>query len=866
MGLSTALLALAVLQASTTTPTTGSETTPTVRGSPATASIQIDGRLDEPDWERAEPASSFRQIDPDEGKPASERTEVRVLFDGEALYIGAVMFDSDPSAIVSRLARRDNATTDSDWFEVFLDSYHDHLTAFEFGITPAGSILDASIGADGNGDLSWDPVWESQARIDSRGWVVEIRIPLSQLRYSEQADAVWGVQFTRKILRKQETDLFAFTPKSENEGTNRYGHLIGLGHVRAPKRLEFLPHALVRGEYTNVDPGSPFRDGHDYFGDMGLEMKYGVTSALTLDASVRPDFGQAEVDPAEINLSAFETKFDEKRPFFIEGADQFRFGRFRYSGGSDFPQLFFSRRIGRAPARALSSSRYQFAEVPNETTILGAAKVTGKMSGRFQQWSVGVLDAVTPGEQAPYLDALDLRQSANVEPLSNYFAARLGRELREGDTAVGALVTAVNRNLDDPALASLLRSSALVAGVDLNHSWNHRSWAFDGALVASTIQGSTAAITSAQRSSARYFQRPDVSYVHLDKSRTGLGGHAAQFGLTRLAGRHWRGSVGYQQVSPGFESNDLGFQRYADFRTLAATVDYRENQPRPVIRNWRVRGYTRQNWNFGGTHVGNGVGVYSQAQFSNYWLVSSQLDVNLQAFDAGLTRGGPLAVSPAAVAYTASVNTDDRQPFQLSGSSTYVTDKGGGRTTSAYLSLTLNSSPRLRFSATPSITSSHATAQYTTQVEDPLATNTFGQRYVFAALDEATFALSTRADWTFTPRVSLQAYVQPFVGSGDYSNFSEFAEPRTYRFDRYGRDRGTIARDASGDYSIDPDGPTGPASPFTLYDPNFDVRTVRSSVVLRWEYRPGSTFFVAFQRRSAGESALVLKATYWFGL
>jgi len=834
---------------------------PRVQAAPARGPIRIDGRLDEPDWEDAAATTNFTQLDPEEGRPASERTDVRVLIDNEALYVGALMADAEPHAIVSRLARRDYSRSDTDWFSVSIDAYHDHLTAVEFSVTPAGSVVDASIGADGSRDLSWDPVWASATHIDSRGWVAEIRIPLSQLRYTGQEDAVWGIQFTRRILRKQEIDLLAFTPKSGNADISRYGHLVGLGRVRAPRRLELLPYTSMRAEYTTVDPRSPFRDGRDVFGDAGFEVKYGVNSALTLDATVRPDFGQVEADPAVINLTDFEVRFDERRPFFVEGADQFRFARYRPSGGSDFPQLFFSRRIGRPPSRTLSSSRFRYADVPAQTTILGASKVSGKPRG----WSVGILDAITDDEDAPYLDALGTRQTARVEPLANHLVARVSRELRSGDTAVGGLLTAVHRSLDDPALTSLLRSNAYVVGADLSHSWQRRTWVADAAVIGSTVHGSPEAITLVQRASARYFQRPDAPHLQLDPSRTALSGHAEQIGLTKLAGVHWRGSIGYQQVSPGFDSNDLGFQRYADFRRLALTLDYRENRPGRYLRSWRVIGRSRRGWDFGGTLVNNAVGMYGQTQFNNFWTVYGDISKDFETYDVRLTRGGPLATAPASMTYSLSVATDDRKAYQVNGSWSYFRASAGTRSWSTYIVTSVNTSPRVRVSVTPEVFGSHDVAQYTTRIADPTAASTYGQRYVFAALDQRTFALPTRVDWALSRRLSLQVFAQPFVGSGRYSDYAEFSAPRTFRFDVYGGDRGTIARDTSGAFSIDPDG-SGPAPSFTLFDPGFNVRTVRTSLVLRWEYQPGSTVFVAFQRRREGEQALVVKATYWLGL
>jgi hypothetical protein len=861
LGLSAALLAVLALQTAAA-PSSKAPDATAVQAARAIGQIRIDGVLDEPDWARARPARTFTQLDPDEGRPASERTEVRVLIDGDALYFGALLGDSDPSGIVSRLARRDADNVESDWFEVALDAYHDHLTALEFAVTPAGSIRDGTIGADGSTDRSWDPVWESATSIDSRGWTVEIRIPLSQLRYTSQANAVWGVQFTRRILRKQETALFAFIPKSESAGVNRFGHLVGLGTVRAPRRLELLPYTLTRAEYTSVAAGNPFRDGRDVFGGAGFELKYGLTTALTLDTTMRPDFGQVELDPSVVNLTDFEVRFDERRPFFIEGADQFRFARYRASGGAEFPQLFFSRRIGRPPARSLSSSRYPYADVPNQTTILGAAKLSGKPAG----WSVGVLNAVTADEHAPYLDVLGGRREAPVEPMSNYFVARLSRELRNGDTALGTIVTAVHRDLDDEALGAQLRSSAYVFGADLSHNWNNRTWVFDGALIGSAINGTPEAITLAQRASARYFHRPDAPHLTLDPTRTTLAGHAAQVGLTRLAGVHWRGSIGYQQVSPGFEANDVGFQRFADFRHLALRLEYRENQPGQTARSWQILGLGRRGWDFGGNVVTDSLGLYGRVQFHNFWSAYAQIDRDFETYDARLTRGGPLSVAPARLGYSLGLSTDDRNSYQADSGWSYYRDRSGARTWSTYLSVGVTPTPSARLSVGPSYSSAFATAQYAARIADPTATATFGQRYIFAALDQMTFAVPMRVDWSLTPRLSIQLFTQPFVGTGSFFDYAELRGPRVFRFDVYGRDRGTIAREPGGGLTIDPDGQAGSAPSFTLDDFDFDFRTTRTSLVLRWEYRPGSTLFVAWQRRSSQESAVVVKATYWIGL
>ncbi|MEO8200972.1 MAG: DUF5916 domain-containing protein, partial [Gemmatimonadota bacterium] len=517
--------------------------------------IHLDGDLTEPAWATAAPGSLDTQRDPEEGKPSTERTEIRFVVGQSALYIGARMFDREASRIVSRLGRRDEQPS-SDRLTFRLDARHDHLTAFVFDVYPAGNKGDASAGSDENEDSSWDPVWDLATRVDSLGWTAEIRIPLSQLRYDRSADE-WGIQVVRFIQRKQEEDVFSFVPSSENGGVNRYGHLAGMSNLPVARRIEVTPYLSARAEYAPNAAGNPFRDGSDLFKSGGADLRLGLTSDLTLDATINPDFGQVEVDPAVVNLSAFETVFDEKRPFFVEGSDLFRFGQIRTFNSFGTPDVFFSRRIGRVPQGFVTDPNAMFTEVPANTTIAGAAKVTGKTGGG---WSIAMLDAVTTKEEGEFATGPGspiLRQM--VEPRTNYFVGRVRREVNQGNTAFGMVATAVNRSLEDSVLTTNLRSNAYLGGVDFNHSWARRSWALDASFTSSVIQGSESAIGRAQRSSARYYQRPDKDNDRFDSTRTTLSGYAFQSALSKLSGRHWGGNIAYQEKSPGYETNDIGF-------------------------------------------------------------------------------------------------------------------------------------------------------------------------------------------------------------------------------------------------------------------------------------------------------------------
>src|SRR2546426_2437054 len=462
------------------------EDAPVIQPGPVTDHIQAEGRPDEPDWAKATPVDRFTQRDPDEGKPVSERTEVRILIGEDALYVGARLYDREPAKIRRRLVRRDEDLA-SDYLAVLIDSYHDHLTTYRFRVNPAGSCGDAYIDSRGNADFSWDPVWNGHTTVDSLGWIAEMEIPLSQLRYNPSLQAVWGIQIRRWIDQKQELAEHAFTPKKHEADASRYGHLTGLGELSTPRHVEILPYSLAKADYHAVARGDPFQDGSRKVGSVGADVKYGLTSNLTLDATVNPDFGQVEVDPAVVNLTAVETFFPERRPFFIEGADLFRFGQSRSQNSFNTTIPFHARRVGRVPQRALTDPGFNFVDGPSVTTIDAALKLTGKTRSG---WSVGMLDAVTSRERARYLDDVGLMHRDPVEPLTNYFVGRLRREARGGNSSVGLLGTAVVRDGSDSTLASMLRSRAFAGGVDFNRYWAKRNWSLEGDVLGSSVRGS----------------------------------------------------------------------------------------------------------------------------------------------------------------------------------------------------------------------------------------------------------------------------------------------------------------------------------------------------------------------------------------
>lgn len=769
--------------------------------------IQLDGRLTETAWERAPVTTAFTQIDPDEGRPASQRTDVRVLYDDHFLYVGARLHDTGP--ITGRLGRRDMPLGDSDWFGVMIDSYLDHRTAFGFDVNPAGvrrdevKIIDAD-------DNTWDPVWEVATTVDSAGWTAEYRIPFSQLRFSSAREQTWGIQFERLIGRNREYAVSTFIPKSIRGGVPQYGHLTGIADIRPGKILEALPYTVQRASY--VDPGAnPFRRNPDHATELGLDMLLRVSSNVTVNAAFNPDFGQVEVDPAVVNLGVYETFFEEKRPFFIEGSEIFNFGASGTSGG----QLFYSRRVGRAPSLGAPTPE---SDMPDATTILGAAKVSGKAGG----WSFGLLEGLTAREEARFIDSAGDQQRTTVEPMANYLVARSRRESRGGQSLVGGIFTAVNRDLSSSQLEASLHDAAYAGGLDFRHEFRDRSWAVYGDAEFSHVRGSTAAMIATQRRSNHYFQRPDAEHLEVDSAATSLTGYSVNLGLAKQGGDHWRGTLGAAVVSPTYEVNDLGFAVRTDRADVQAQVSYLQQRPGAVWRRWSVLVQGRSEHNHDWQPILNFVLVHANALTLNYWSVGGAVQRFFKSYDDRLTRGGPLALRPQWTSGNVFVISDGRKPVTASLNANGQDYEYGGWAWNVRFALGVKTSSRWNLSVGPSLSRSHAPAQYVTQVADPAYTATYGRRYVFAPLDQTSLGLETRLNVTFTPTLSLETYVQPLLSSADYADPIQFVAPRTFQFEPYA---GAVP-------NLD-----------------FNLRSLRGNAVLRWEWREGSTLYLAWQQR-----------------
>ena len=830
------------------------ELAPTAHAVLTQTEIDLDGRLDEPVWTAAPPITEFRQEDPDEGALGTERTEFRLAYDDNAMYVGAILHDSHP--VTTRLARRDAGRDDFDRISISLDSYHDHETAYQFTVNPSGAIRDAVSssgggvgggGAAGGGDSSWDPVWEVATQVTESGWSVEMRIPFSQLRFSPGGEQVWGIEIKRNIHRNQERVAFPFTPTLERRGASRFAHLDGIEGIEPGRRLELLPYLAGRAEYLQllqpqgIDFANPFRSGSDHFAEVGLDLKYRLTSNVTLDATVNPDFGQVELDPSVINLTAFETLYQERRPFFVEGGDIFRFGEGGPGGSTGrAPQLFYSRRIGRSPSGSIPSEAV-FSDAASATTILGAAKITGRVG---DGWSLGILEAVTSQETADYRNADNVANGAVIEPAANYLVGRIRRQIRGGETRFGLVGTAVNRNLAGTGMESLAHAAAYAGGVDFAHEWSSRMYRISSTFTASYVEGDATAITRTQRSSTRYYQRPDAD--RLDPSATSLAGYYGMIDVAKQAGA-FVGKLSLAAASPGYEVNDLGFQSASDRAIMDTHLQYNHPDPGRIFRAWEVRGGPDAVWNYQGDRVWAAMNGNFVWQFLNYWGGGMRISYNPPHDDDRLTRGGPIARTPGRLSVNPNFSSDGRRDTVGRLNYRWTKDDSGGWSTDVGLDLTANPSQSLSIQIGPNLSRRYEFAQYVTSVDDPLAVTTYGRRYVFGGLDQTTASIRARVNVTFTPTLSLQLYAEPFIYAGEYRRLKELERPRTFEFLEYGRDVGTVSAKPGGSLLIDPDG-YGPAEPFEASDRDSSYRSLLGNAVLRWEWRQGSTLYLVWQQ------------------
>ncbi len=768
--------------------------------------------LSEDVWKTATPVSDFVQREPREGGAPSEATEFRVAFDATTLYVKVRAYDREPQKIVTYLTRRDDDSP-CDWIHVFIDSYHDRRTAYEFAVNPDGVKQDRYWFNDTNNDKSWDAVWDVIVSRDRLGWTAEFRIPFSQLRFTPGDSSTFGFAVARDIGRLKETSTWPLLSRNANGYVSSFGELGGVLTTMSTKRLELMPYT-VASLTRQPTGGNPLLGASAASGATGLDMKYAVTSGLTLTATVNPDFGQVEADPAVVNLSAFETFFNEQRPFFVEGSGNFRFDADCYDGCNN---LFYSRRIGRAPQGlgTLPSGDGVYTDAPAQSTILGAAKLTGRI-GRY---SIGVMHAITQEEVAD-VSALGVRSELPVEPMTNYSVARVKREYGN-QSYIGVIGTATHRRL--PASLDTLPSSAYVGGADFDWRVGGK-YSLNGFVEGSQVTGAPPAIEALQENNRHLFQRPGLTSEHLDVARTALAGYAGAVAFNKIGGEYIHSNSYLYFRSPGFDTNDLGFLRRADQIRQGHWLQVRSNKVTRWFRQRTINFNQWTSWNFDGDLQFGGANVNGNLTFLNNWTAGGYFFTPLprRGFDDRLTRGGPGVITEGGPEQGFWMSSDNRRRLSAGFEADWGGDNHQTSWQAYYPSITVRPVPAVMFSLAANINRNHTDSQWVNNITDPLT------HYVFGRLDQTTVSITGRFNYTITPNLSVQLYAQPFVAAGAYSAFKEIADPRSETYE---------GRYTPLAYATDVYG-----------NPDFSVKSFRTTNVLRWEYKPGSALFVVWQQ------------------
>jgi len=844
--------------------------------------LDIDGILDEALYS-TKANDSFVQYEPNNGIPGSEDTEFWVGYDDNALYIGAMMHDSNPDSIIARMSRRDGDET-SDILFMVIDSYFDRRSGFWFGINPVGSIGDGTVSNDNNFDDAWDGIWDGQGRINENGWSTEIRVPFSQLRFNKSNENIMGIGLTRRIHRRNEMDFFTFIARDESGMISHFATLKGIKNIQPPKRLEMTPYITGNHGILKTEDDNPFYNGSDSRINVGTDLKIGIGNNLTVDATINPDFGQVEVDPSELNLSAFETRYREKRPFFIEGRSIFSFGTGgptnHMSFGTMEPTFFYSRRIGKYPSYG-NDVEGDWIKVPSATPILGATKLSGKIT---DTWSVGSFSAITRREFANV--QIDGENSeVEVEPLTSYNLFRTLKEFNQGRQGLGLIMSYVDRNFEDEMLTSILSDKSTVFGIDgwtfLNHE---KDWVIGGFLGYSNVVGSKDYISDLQQNSARYFQRPDADHVELDPDRTNLEGFSGKAAINKETGK-WSFNSAIQFVSPGFENNDMGLNFRGDNINKHISFGYKWLEPGNIFQLAMLNTAYMTNHNFAGDKLSEMVFLFGFTRFNNFWTISPIIGIGPKTLSDHALRGGPMVISPSGMWSRLSARTDSRKSTIYELDIEYQSSEGGNYSLQMSPEIEMNVGTRLQIQFEPGFNKQVQIDQYIDSFDDETATDMYGYRHIVAQMDRKTVSAEFRIDYTFTPKLSFQAYFQPYITVGSYSRYKEFAKPESYEFIEYGKDDNMeIAEEGEDGYNLYPNGSDG--NLLYVENPDFNYKALVGSAVLRWEFSPGSTLFLVWTRNGSDEknpgnfnfnrdtkdlfqanadNVFAVKLTYWFG-
>lgn len=809
--------------------------------------IKLDGQLNEPAWQQVEWSSEFIERQPDQGTPPSQQTQFKVVFDDKYLYLGFRCFDTAPDSIVQRMSRRDQFP--GDWVEVNIDSYHDLRTAFSFTFSVSGVRGDEYITGNGNNwDDSWNPIWDGASNVDAEGWTAEVKIPFSQLRYGAQTEPVWGIQVQRRIFRKEERSTWQHIPQNAGGWVSEFGELHGLRNLPSNRQVELAPYMVAKTDRFEQQEGNPFADGSTNKITAGLDGKVGVTRDLMLDFTINPDFGQVEADPGAVRLDGYQVFFQERRPFFVESRNLFDYQLTGSEAGGDYDGdlLFYSRRIGGAPHGWPNLKNGEHADVPQNTSILGATKFSGKTAKGV---SIGILESVTQREQAR-IDLNGERRKEVVEPLTNFFLGRLMKDFDQGNTIIGGVFSAVNR---EPGL-DLLHRSAYSGGLDFQHFWKNRWWYVRGNTIFSRVEGTKEAILETQTAFEHYFQRTNAKHLEVDSTRTSLTGTGGTFRLGKIGGKpDSRGGVfkfetGATWRSPELELNDAGFLQTADEINHFTWAGYQIQKPFSVFRNARINYNHWARWDFGGQFLYSALNTNIHGWFKNNWRVGSGLTYNPLDISNNALRGGSSLRRPAGLGNFAYINSDDRKKVFVGAEAFHAWGFGHAvRVQNFAVWTTFQPLNAMQLNLSPSYNRSWR------KQDQFVAQANFGaeKRTIVSEVEQRSFSLTARLSYNLTPDLTIQYYGQPFIFRALYKNYGFVTDPLNQEYDaRFRRYADGELQLNAADYVFSVDENRDGKTDYTFNRPDFNYIQFRSNLVIRWEYIPGSELFLVWSQGS----------------
>lgn len=825
------LMLLALLAA----PVRAADERPPVRAVRTDRPILIDGQLDEDVWKSEQAVTNFLQKDPDEGVPPRQRSEVRLAYDDDALYVGARLYDSAPDSIRVRLARRDN-DAGSDMFALMVDPFHDKRTGYYFMVSAAGTLMDGVLMNDGWDDDSWDGVWQARSKRDAQGWTCEMRIPFSQMRFRSADPMVWGVNFKRWIPRYGEEDAVVYTPRGQSGFVSRFAELQGLDGLQARQHIELTPYVTNKTEHLrfngntleNYGGGDPFHGAWKAKPAVGGDLRMSLGTKFTLNATVNPDFGQVEIDPAVVNLSDVESFFSEKRPFFTEGVSVFRCGNNGANDYSNFnwpePIFFYSRRIGRGPLGGAPSAQYT--DFPQAAHILGATKITGQPA---PGWNVGTVQALTSREEATLRNA-GVESRFGVEPMSYYGVWRAMHEMNDRRQGLGLMGMTSAHFFDagnDPLRNQTNRNSVVGAMDGWTFLDKDRTWVISGYGMASRAEGSTTRIARLQRSFPHYYQRPDRPGLGVDPTATTMAGYGGRLWLNKQQGKVIF-NAGLGAISPGFDNNDLGFLFGGDVVNGHVLTGYQWNEPKDWRQYANLFGAVASSWDFGGNSTQKMLFMGGNIEQRNHWSWQANTFYSFAAFNARKTRGGVLMATKPGASMSLSFDTNSRNPWFWAINTNPSWSADGSWEQQVNPSIRWRPKPNLSISGGPDFYRGHTDTQYLRDSTSSVATGS-----QFAELEQTQWSMNLRADYAVTPNLSIQVFAQPLISTLRFHDLKELGRSRSYDL--------IAMPDPSPDYFKNRSGTFG---------------SLRGNAVVRWEYAPGSSAFFVWTQESANTDDL----------